>query len=400
MHRSTCLRASLAASAITVVSMAATVHAPAPTQPQARPMTSQRVQLAAATVPVGGLFTSFVKNQVIYCSIICPLLVDTAVAPAAGAVLAPATFFEALTAGDLLKAIGQTAASVTGPANAAAETAIVADASIPAKRALNALEVGVVGLLRVIPAAQGGLPGVVSAIEAAREGTFIALNLPVVPNPDPTVMPHGVVEVAAVGGLNVFGAVIFTGFNHVLSGVFETPDAIAQELAATGDPLRAGIAGFNAAAGEASAAVAVVADSVVTAINQVSAAARAPATADQAVLAQNPVKDATRHGTQSDPSESDAGTADVGDAAASAAPKRPLRALVSNVRHLVRSALGSDGTPSDSAKSAEEKDNTKAGEGDSDTHVPTKDAGSDTKKNAPKQGDRKKPSAGSHGHSG
>jgi hypothetical protein len=63
--------------------------------------------------------------------------------------------------------------------------------------------------------------------------------LPVVPNQPPTVMPRGVVPVVVVSALNVVGAIIFPGFNHILSGAFQIPDAVAQELAATGDPIRA-----------------------------------------------------------------------------------------------------------------------------------------------------------------
>ena len=109
----------------------------------------------------------------------------------------PGTFLTALQAGDLLKAIGAAAASVTGPTNAAAAAAILADGSIPAPRALNAFEVAVVGLLNVIPAAAGGLPGIAAAIQTARQDTFDALNLPVVPNQPSTVMPRGVVQVGS-----------------------------------------------------------------------------------------------------------------------------------------------------------------------------------------------------------
>jgi hypothetical protein len=270
-----CLHAGVAATRIAVVGIAAMVAIPlAPViQSQSPPTVARHVRLAAATVPLGGLVTSFLGNQVIYCSIICPLLVQIGVTPAVATLQTPATFLTALQSGDLLKAIGVTAASVTGPTNAAAEAAILADGSIPAKRALNAFEVGVVGLLNVIPAAAGGLPGIATAIETARQDTFTALNLPVVPNPTPTVMPQGVVEVGVVGAINVGAAVIFPAFNDVLSGLFQTPDAIAQELAATGDPVQAVAAGVNTAAGVVTAAGTVIADSVVTAISNIRTAA-------------------------------------------------------------------------------------------------------------------------------
>ncbi len=267
--------AGFAATGIAVVGIAAMTAAPLAPVPLPHPQqtVAQEVRLTATTVPLGGLVTSFLGNQVIYCSIICPLLVETAVTPVVETLQTPGTFLAALQSGNLLKAIGAAAASVTGPTNAAAEKAIVADASIPAPRALNAFETGVVGLLNVIPAAAGGLPGIITALETARQDTFTALNAPVVPNPAPTVMPHGLLQVAVVGAINVGAAVIFPAFNDILSGLFEVPDAVAQELAATGDPVRAAAAGVTTAAGVVSAAATVVAKSVVTAVGDIRTAA-------------------------------------------------------------------------------------------------------------------------------
>jgi hypothetical protein len=281
--------AGAAATGIAVVGIAAMVAAPlAPViQSQSPPTVTQDVRLTAATVPPGGLLTSFLGNQLIYCSLICPLLVQTGVTPVVTTLQTPGTFLTALQSGNLLKAIGVTAASVTGPTNAAAQQAILVDGSIPAKRALNAFEVGVVGLLNVVPAAAGGLPGIAAALQTARQDTFTALNLPVVPNPMPTVMPHGVVQVAVVGLLNVGGAIIFPAFNDVLSGAFQTPDAVAQELAATGDPVRAVAAGVNTAAGAATAAVTVIAESVVTAVSNIRAATGQSLPANRSVPTQN-----------------------------------------------------------------------------------------------------------------
>jgi hypothetical protein len=314
----------------------------------------QDVRLAAATVPPGGLITSFLGNQVIYCSIICPLLVQTGVTPIVTTLQAPGTFLVALQSGDLLKAIGAAAASVTGPTNAAAEAAIVADGSIPAKRALNAFEVAVVGLLNVVPAAAGGLPGIAAAIETFRQDTFTALNLPVVPNPAPTVMPNGVLEVAVVGGLNVVGAVIFPGFNHILSAAFETPDAIAQELAATGDPVRAVAAGVNTAAGEVTAAVTDITDSVATAVNSIRAAGGQSLLANRGTQPQNSATTATTTSTSTTALARATGgpprpsvtttpkrvvTTTTKHANAELGTSRPLRDVASNLQHTVRSIL-------------------------------------------------------------
>jgi hypothetical protein len=274
MQRIINLRTDLATAGMAAVAVTAVVAAPLPvptTAPQAAVV--HEVRLAATSVPPGGLITSFLHNQTVYCSIICPLLAQTGVTAVSTALRAPGTFLAALSAGDVLKAIGAAAASVTGPTEAAAQKAIDADAAIPAQRALNAFEVGVVGLLNVLPAVQNGLPGVATALQKARRDTFDALNLPFVENPPPTVAPRGAFQVAVVGAINVVGAVIFPAFNDVLAGVFEVPDAVAQELAKTGNPARALAAGVKAAARVITAAGTVVARAVVTAVHDVRAAA-------------------------------------------------------------------------------------------------------------------------------
>jgi hypothetical protein len=291
MQIPTCLHAGVAATGIAFVGIgamtAASVAPVTQTQSQSPPAVVRDVRLAATAVPPGGLITGFLNNQVTYCSIICPLLVQTAVTPFVATLQTPGTFLTALQAGDLLKAIGVAAASVTGPTNAAAAAAILADGSIPAPRALNAFEVAVIGLLNVIPAAAGGLPGIAAALQAARQDTFDALTLPVIPNQPSTVMPHGVVQVAVVSALNVVGAIIFPAFNHILSGAFQVPDAVAQELAATGDPVRALAAGINAATAAVSAAGADIAAAVVKAVNDIRAATEQSVPANQTVSTQD-----------------------------------------------------------------------------------------------------------------
>jgi hypothetical protein len=263
--------AGIARRGIAIAGIAAMVAvAPAPvTQAQAPPTVTAEVRLAATTVPPFGLVTSFLGNQVLYCSIICPLLVETAVTGAVTTLQTPVTFLNALQSGNLFKAIGITAASVTGPTNAAAQAAILADGTKVAPRAFNALQVGIVGLLNVLPAAADGLPGILRALQTAREDTFTALNAPVVPNPTPTAMPRGVLQVVVVEATNVVAAIIFPAFNHLLSAIFDTPDAFAQELASTGDPFRAVAAGVDNAVGHLTAAVTVVADSVVTGLENI-----------------------------------------------------------------------------------------------------------------------------------
>jgi hypothetical protein len=346
MQMPTCLHAGVAATGIAVASIATLAAAPlAPiTQPQSRPTVAQDVRLAAATVPPGGLLTSFLGNQVIYCSLICPLLVQTVVTPVVTTLQTPGTFLTALQSGNPLQAFGVTAASVTGPTNAAAEQAILVDSEIPAQRALNAFEVGVVGLLNVVPAAAGGLPGIVTAIQNARQDTFTALNAPVVPNPPPTVMPQGVVQVAVIGAINVGAAVIFPAFNDFLSGAFGTPDAVAQELAASGDPVRAVAAGVNTAAGEVTAAITVVANSVVTAVNDIRTAAGQSLPANRIVQTQNSATTTTpvrAKGGLSHPlvTTTNPLVTTTKHANAELDTSHPLRDVASNLRQTVRSVV-------------------------------------------------------------
>lgn len=288
-------------------------------------------------------------TRVTYCSIICPLLVQTGVTAAVTTLQTSVTFVTALQSGDLLKAIGATAASVTGPTNTAATAAIVADGTLVAPRALNAFEVGVVGLLNIVPAAAGGLPGVAEAIQTARQDTFTALNLPIVPSPAPTVMPNGVVQVSVVSAINVGAAVIFPAFNDVLAGAFQTPDAVAQELAATGDPVRAAAAGVSSAAGVATAATGVVADSVVTAIRDIRTAAGQSSRGN--VLTQTQVEKPsvtmTSTGAEANPPRRLSTTAK--HASAEPAIPHPLRDVATTVRQPARSAMNTASQPRHSA---------------------------------------------------
>jgi hypothetical protein len=263
---STLVRSS-AAVAVTGFTIAAFTAAPGPLA-QPHPIVSPDIRLAAATPP-GGLITSFLGNQLLYCSLICTSAIQGVATVTGVALQTPGTFFVALQSGDVLKAIGVTAASVTGAADAAAEDVFFKDGMEVAPRAVNALEVGVVGLLNVIPAVAGGLPAVLTALETARDDTFTALNLPIVPNPTPTVMPHGVLEVATVGAINIATAVFVPALNDVLLGAFQVPDAIAKTLADTGNPLRALAAGAATVATIAANATGAIATSVRTAVTNV-----------------------------------------------------------------------------------------------------------------------------------
>ena len=275
MQLSARLPTALAATAVAMAAIAPAPPAP-PASGHASPPAVTREILLAATVPPGGLITSFVKNQGIYCSIICPLLAQTVTTGVTTTLQEPGVFLSALAANGPLKALGIAAASMTGPTAAAMDKAIDADAAIPAKRALNAFEVGVVGLLNIPPAIVGGPGAVLNAFQQFRQQTYDALNAPVVRNPEPTVMPRGVFQVAVIGVINVVAAVIFPGFNFFLAGAFHVPDAVAQELANSGNPLRAFMAGVQTAGGVVTNAANVVANAIVTEANKVRAAAMQP----------------------------------------------------------------------------------------------------------------------------
>jgi len=157
----------------------------------------------------------------------------------------------------------------------------------------------VVGLLNIVPAAAGGLPGIATAIETFRQDTFTALNLPISPIPPDR---HAARCPAGRGGgrTQCDRSSHLPGLQpHIVRRV-RNPDAIAQELAATGDPVRAVAAGVNTAAGEVTAAVTDVVDSVVTAVNNIRAASGQSLLANQATQPRFPRGQRQRQGRDRD----------------------------------------------------------------------------------------------------
>jgi hypothetical protein len=196
-----------------------------------------------------------------------------------------------------------------------------------------------------------------------------------------------VFQVAVVGALNVGGAVIFPAFNHVLSAVFETPDAVAQELAATGDPVRAVVAGLNTAVGEGSAAVTVIADSVVTAINDIGAAAKLPSPADRTVPVQSSVKT-----TRPAQTEGESGTVVTTKkrATATAGTAHPVRALVSSLQQSGPSEVSAgDSKQSDNEQSDNEQSDSKQRDSKQSDSKQSDSKQSDSKQSDSKQSDNK-----------
>jgi hypothetical protein len=354
MHVRTRSHAGVAATgvaAIGIAAMAATPLTPG-VQAELQQAVSREVKLAATVVPPGGLLTSFLHNQVIYCSAICGPLINTGVTAGVTTLQTPVAFVGALQSGNILKAIGITAASVTGPTNAALAAAIAADTTVAVPKASNAFEVAVISLLNVVPAAAGGLPAVGAALEAAREQTFLALNSPVGGPPLATPMPQGVVEVAALSAIRVGEAIIFPAFNDVLQATVGVPNAAAQELAATGDPVRAVAAGVNSAAGTVNAAVSVIANSVVDGVNNIRDAAGQSSQGNMLALTQKPsttttsVRTSLGSSAQPGPTPKHAGIDSAGS--------HPLHDVVSKVgkaaRNVVKNSTSGGKHRSDSSK--------------------------------------------------
>ena len=234
-------------------------------------------RLAADPVPIGGLVTSFLGNQLIYCSIICPDVVKLAATVPVGAVAAPVVFVTTLAWGNPLKALGAAVASVTNPLDAAFDPIITNDLNLVLPRAQNALEVGVVGLLNI---ATGGPLGVLGAIQTARQHTFDALNDTIPPSlTSPN--PRGLIQVVAVEAINVASSIAFQAFEEGLLGIVQTADAAATTLAQTGDPVKAFVAGESAAFASFGKTLGYIATASHTAAVNIAAALHDPVTAQK-----------------------------------------------------------------------------------------------------------------------
>lgn len=270
MHTS--VVSSVSAGLIVAVTGAAVAAPPPP--PIAPAPTSANIRLMADPVPVGGLVTSFLGNQLTYCSIICPDIVKLAVTVPVGAAVAPLAFVAGLGSGNPLKAVGALVASVTNPLNAAFDPIITNDLNLVLPRAQNALEVGVVGLLNIAAAGPGGL---LPAIQTARQNTFDALN-DTIPPTQTAPHPRGLVQVVAVEAINVASSVLFQAFEEGLLGIVQTADAAATALARTGDLVAAFVAGEKAAFTSFGKTIGYIVTAATTAVTNIAAALRGPLT--------------------------------------------------------------------------------------------------------------------------
>ena len=241
------------------------VIAAAPPPEVGLPPAVHDVRLAAAPA-LGAIPAAFLRNQFQYCEVICPYVVEGAVTVPIAAAQIPATFLGAVqTTGSLLKSIGIAAASVTGPANAAAGPIIENDLSLVLPKAQNALQVAVVQAINVGTTVLR--PGeFLPAVDTARTRIVAALDQPVGAPVGPT-GARNVLQVVAVESINVVSAVVFQAGELVVLGVVQTAHVVAQELADTGAPgaaLAAGAAQANEVAAAAGGRVVTAVDTAVT----------------------------------------------------------------------------------------------------------------------------------------
>jgi hypothetical protein len=225
------------------------------------------VRLTAAPA-LGAIPLAFIRNQFQYCSLICTFAVQGAITVPTGAVAAPAAFLGSLTStGNVFKAIGSAAASVTGPADAAVTPLINNDVFLVVPKAFHALDVAVVEAFNV-----GGAVFTPSeflqAVQNGRSNILDALNQPVGQPTTPTGATN-MLQVVSVEAINVTTAVAFQAGELLLAGVVQITNAAAQELAQSGDPGAALAAGAARAGEVVSAASAPVVSAVNTAVTNI-----------------------------------------------------------------------------------------------------------------------------------
>ena len=260
-------------------SIGALAVAPLATPPPPVPAASQTadVRLAADSVPLGAIPAAFIRNQLTFCGLICPSIVQLATTVPIGAAEAPLAFVGALQSGSLLRAVGAAAESVTSPADTATAGIINPDVFIVVPKAIGTtLPIVVVSAFNVGEAL--ARPGqLVGTIEASRSNILTALNTPA--GLPPTELPSGasgVVEVATVAGVNVFDAVAFRAGELLLAGAVHTANVTAGELANTGNPGEAVRAGATAANNVIGQARGIVTDAVDKAANDIRASLHQP----------------------------------------------------------------------------------------------------------------------------
>jgi hypothetical protein len=263
--------------AASIGALAITSSTPPPSE-QAAGQGTRDVRLAADSVPLGAIPAAFLRNQLTFCGLICPSIVQLVTTVPIGVAEAPVNFVAGLQSGSLLRAIGAAAESVTNPADVATTGIITPDVFIVVPKAVgNTLQVTVVQAIHVGEAVLQ--PGqLLPAIETARTNILAALNTKATdpPSPVPT-GAQGLLDNVAVAAVSIPVAVAFQAGEFLLEGAVHTANVTATELADTGNPGVALTAGGAAAAASLHTARGFVADAVDTAVAGIRGSLHQPA---------------------------------------------------------------------------------------------------------------------------
>ncbi|CAN5621770.1 hypothetical protein BH09ACT7_BH09ACT7_40540 [soil metagenome] len=284
------MRSAIASSALAtaaIASLTAAAIAPLTRPPDIRGVpASHEVRLTAASIPPGAIPAAFLRNQITYCGLICPSVVQLVTTVPIGVLQSPFAFVAALQSGSILKAVGSAAESVTAPADAATTGIITPDVFIVVPKAFKALDVTVVQVFDVAAAVLD--PATLGpAVETAREQILNALDQPATrPPSDLPTGAEGLVQVVAVEGINVASAVAFQAGELLLAGAVHVANVTATELARTGAVGEALGAGFSTADAVVTQARGIVTAAVNTAVTNVGNALHdpPPSTADNTTI--------------------------------------------------------------------------------------------------------------------
>lgn len=192
-----------------------------------RPADKVSHQVRPAAMVTGEIPATVIRNQVLYCSLICPYLIKGVTTVPIAALGSPGVFVAAYaTTGSVPRSTGIAAHSVSKPAHSAMTGIIVNDLTLVLPRAQNALTVAVVEGMKTA----GG-----QDIDTGRARVLEALDQPITPNPPSTAIVTTEQQAAAVDGIETASAVLFQAPELLLLGATETANASADVLAMTGD---------------------------------------------------------------------------------------------------------------------------------------------------------------------
>ncbi|WP_202421817.1 hypothetical protein [Gordonia sp. SID5947] len=220
----------------------ALVSAPSVAATATRPDTAISHDAQVAPPPPGAIVAAFADNQLKYCALICPHIVDFVVQVPIALVRSPGVYTQALAETQSAdRATGIALASVTEPARTSMSGIIDNDLNLVLPRAQNALEVATVEMFHVADTVQSGAgPAAVGgAFDAGRAKILDALNAPIVPNPPQIAVPTTSAQESVLSAIDIGSAVLFQAPEILMTGATESADVAADDLAANGDVNRA-----------------------------------------------------------------------------------------------------------------------------------------------------------------